>query len=120
MNLARKARDLEPLLTRLKEDVPALRRAASERLPSLPSLAPRARPPLAGALGAVALGALAFGALAIGALAVGRLAIGKARLRRLHVDRLTVDSLEVRSRSAVAANPPTPFDYRDAGAPGRH
>ena len=101
----RTARELGPVLNRLKhEHLPALRALAAD----LPALAGRRSRPLsgsaalgAGALGTLAIGALALGALAIGALAVGRLSIRKARVRSLTVDELTVGTLRIRGTSTA-------------------
>ena len=102
----RTARELRPVLTRLKhEHLPALRALAAD----LPAIARRPRPHSASAalgaaaLGTLAIGALAIGALAIGALAVGRLSIRKARIRSLTVDELTVGTLRIRGTSTAGA-----------------
>ena len=112
--LAKRAKQLEPVLNRLKhEHLPVLRRLAADRLPALtPRRAPLSVP--SAALGAAALGALAFGALAIGALAVGRVMVGKARFRRLYVDQLTVRSLYVGNGSAPAQPAPEGTPSRDS------
>lgn len=122
--LARTVRDLQPLLNRLKSDLPALRTLAADHLPALTRRRTRPTPATAlgagalgaGALGTLALGALAIGAVAIGAFAIGRLTIRKARVRSLEVDELRVRSLRIdhtigptaaADRSAVADSEPS-------------
>ena len=108
----RTARELGPVLNRLKhEHLPALRALAAD----LPALARRRSRSVSGsaasgaaatgalAIGTLAVGALAIGALAIGALAVGRLSIRKARVRSLTVDELTVGTLRIRGTSTAGA-----------------